>query len=314
MIGGTKFEAAHTGTKMRVGSSATDPRSFPNKYYLGDAGFSIDPLIQKILSLGPAKYFKKAWDAIHKIPHPGTNDKKYANLPWHAASGFLSAGQKAIFSGANRVKQLALAALAKIGGAFSKFFKGGGNVSKWLAEAMRIDHTPANWAGPLAKIISKESGGNPNAVNRTDSNARAGHPSQGLMQLIPSNFRTYHAPGTSWNILDPVANIAAAIRYIMVRYGSVFNTPWMRGTGTYYNQGGLVKKYDQGGVLSPGYTTVYNGTGKPEAVFTPEQLSALSHCQVNVFLDGVDITNRTHVEVSNQALIRALNKRGGHRP
>nr|WP_250634884.1 transglycosylase SLT domain-containing protein [Bacillus subtilis] len=41
----------------------------------------------------------------------------------------------------------------------------------------------------------KESGGNPNVVNRWDSNWKAGHPSQGLMQFIPSTFNANKEPG-----------------------------------------------------------------------------------------------------------------------
>jgi SLT domain-containing protein len=58
-----------------------------------------------------------------------------------------------------------------------------------------------------------ESGGNPNSINLWDSNAKAGHPSIGLMQVIGPTFSAYHWPGTSWNIYDPLANIAAALNY-----------------------------------------------------------------------------------------------------
>ncbi|PRH79409.1 hypothetical protein C6N75_10015 [Streptomyces solincola] len=64
-----------------------------------------------------------------------------------------------------------------------------------------------------------ESTGNPNAINNWDINARNGIPSQGLMQIIPPNFQKYHVPGTSNNILDPLANMAAAAAYIKDRYG-----------------------------------------------------------------------------------------------
>lgn len=76
-------------------------------------------------------------------------------------------------------------------------------------------------------IIGGESGGSTNAVNRWDSNAWGaaqadGAPhnsSRGVMQTIPGTFAAYHAPGTSASIYDPVANIAAAWRYINARYG-----------------------------------------------------------------------------------------------
>lgn len=100
-------------------------------------------------------------------------------------------------------------------------YSGGGALSQWISEALAITGTPASWAGAIYRRIMFESGGNPNAINLTDSNAAAGHPSQGLMQTIPSTFNAYHVPGTSYNIDNPVANIAAAIGYIKSRYGSI---------------------------------------------------------------------------------------------
>lgn len=75
-------------------------------------------------------------------------------------------------------------------------------------------------------IMGGESGGATNAVNRRDSNAWGarqtdGAPagsSRGPMQTVPGTFAANHAPGTSTFIYDPVANIAAAWRYIAVRY------------------------------------------------------------------------------------------------
>lgn len=43
--------------------------------------------------------------------------------------------------------------------------------------------------------------------------------SRGIVQCIPQTFAQRHAPGTSVNIYDPVASIAAAMRYVRSRYG-----------------------------------------------------------------------------------------------
>ncbi|MEU9498255.1 phage tail tape measure protein [Streptomyces sp. NPDC048196] len=100
---------------------------------------------------------------------------------------------------------------------------GPGALGKWIARAMKLAKVPASWAAPLRTLIMRESGGNPRAINRWDSNAKAGHPSQGLMQTIPSTFAAYRLKSLSNNILDPIANIVAGIRYIKARYGSIFN-------------------------------------------------------------------------------------------
>lgn len=102
-------------------------------------------------------------------------------------------------------------------------------VNDWVNQAIKIlekNGVPASKIDPNAikLIIMHESGGNPNAINLTDSNAQAGHPSQGLMQCIPSTFQAYTLPGHN-NIVNPVDNIIAGTRYALSRYGSLDNVP-----------------------------------------------------------------------------------------
>jgi phage-related protein len=81
----------------------------------------------------------------------------------------------------------------------------------------------AQWEKGLNTLITRESAWNPNAINNWDSNAAAGMASRGLAQVIPPTFASNHVAGTSSNIFDPVANVAAAIRYITRRYGNITN-------------------------------------------------------------------------------------------
>ena len=53
-----------------------------------------------------------------------------------------------------------------------------------------------------------------------NSNAKAGHPSKGLLQTIDSTFNTYKMPGMN-NIWNPIHNAVAAIRYMFARYGHI---------------------------------------------------------------------------------------------
>lgn len=55
----------------------------------------------------------------------------------------------------------------------------------------------------IERIIGNESGGNPRAINLTDSNAAAGHPSKGILQYIDQTFQHYAMPGFTdiWNPL-----------------------------------------------------------------------------------------------------------------
>ncbi|WP_051581198.1 transglycosylase SLT domain-containing protein [Pseudonocardia acaciae] len=97
---------------------------------------------------------------------------------------------------------------------------GGGDLDDWIAVALNKLNLDQSLATGLKKIIMKESRGNPRAINLTDSNALAGRPSQGLMQVIPTTYRHYVLPELrNRPITDPVANITAGVRYMLANYG-----------------------------------------------------------------------------------------------
>jgi hypothetical protein len=73
-------------------------------------------------------------------------------------------------------------------------------------------------------VVKHESGANPHAYNGWDSNAAAGHPSEGIAQVIDPTFRAYALPGHH-RIWNPVDNMIAAFRYAISRYGSMDNIP-----------------------------------------------------------------------------------------
>ena len=143
-----------------------------------------------------------------------------------------SLASKSLVDVAKLPAKAALSALAgltgKVGGAIggfiSKLFGGGSGsgVQRWagvVAQALGMLGLPATLSRQVLYQMQTESGGNPNAINLTDINAQMGDPSRGLLQTIGSTFSTYHVPGTSSNIYDPLANVAAAINYARHRYG-----------------------------------------------------------------------------------------------
>jgi hypothetical protein len=77
----------------------------------------------------------------------------------------------------------------------------------------------ANWGAGMTTLTNRESGGNVDAQNNTDSNAAKGTPSQGAFQFIEPTFRAYHEPGTSSYLRDPVAQACAFINYAQGHYG-----------------------------------------------------------------------------------------------
>jgi len=140
---------------------------------------------------------------------------------------------------------------------------GGSGVQRWaglVAQVLSMLGQPG-WTQPVAmRQMQTESGGNPLAVNRTDSNWLAGHPSVGLMQVIAGTFASYAGrfrgtgPFEYGVSVNPLANIFAGLNYAVHRYGA----GWTRVLGQGHG-------YDSGGWLAPGWNPpMYNGTGRPE--------------------------------------------------
>lgn len=139
---------------------------------------------------------------------------------------------------ATRLPRLAvdglLEAVKKVGGSFLGAIglgpSGGSGVKRWtqvvLTSLRMVGQVPALLDITLRRM-NQESGGNPNIVNKWDSNWKAGHPSVGLMQVIGPTFRAYAGKlkntgpflyGTSVN---PLANVYASMRYALANYGSL---------------------------------------------------------------------------------------------
>jgi SLT domain-containing protein len=134
---------------------------------------------------------------------------------------------------------------SKIGGWFGgiagKIFGGGGSgVARWggLMHTVLRMFGLDNLFGVFMTQMQTESGGNPNAINLWDSNAKAGIPSQGLMQVVPPTFAAYAGPFRSRGILDPLANIYAAVAYAVARYGASIGAVLGHGHG--YAAGGVI--------------------------------------------------------------------------
>ncbi len=101
----------------------------------------------------------------------------------------------------------------------------GSALNGWINQSLSImaaHGIPGTYDG-IYRNLMRESSGNPSAINNWDSNAAAGIPSKGLMQIIDPTFQAYHVPGTSMDIFDPVANITAACNYAAAKYGSIDN-------------------------------------------------------------------------------------------
>ena len=98
----------------------------------------------------------------------------------------------------------------------------GKGVMRWrnvALNAMRAAGLPDKYFPLLMERMQMESSGNPNAINRTDANAKRGTPSVGLMQVIKPTFESFAGPYKDRGQADPFANIYAAIKWSLHKYG-----------------------------------------------------------------------------------------------
>lgn len=171
------------------------------------------------------------------------------------ASGFFSAADASVLAQVlGSVGKQTASALAATGAAPS------GNVAKDIYAALALAGAPATWEPLLAVLVSRESGGNANAVNPISV---LGQHAEGEWQMLPSTFAQYASPG--WSIWNPVQEGAAAIRYIRAVYGSPAGISGLT-SGTYYGygDGGWVDEPVVGRGMNSGRGYLFGESGREQ--------------------------------------------------
>ncbi|RSS58535.1 LysM peptidoglycan-binding domain-containing protein [Streptomyces sp. WAC01280] len=166
-------------------------------------------------------------DSAKPAPASATVKKKSSASTDRASRSERRAAAPAVASGASAAQAVPAAALAApaVQAAPAAATQYADNLDGWIRESLDImaqRGIPGSYDGILRNVM-RESSGNPQAINLWDSNAVAGTPSKGLLQVIQPTFDAYHVPGTSTDLFDPVANITAACNYAADRYGSIDN-------------------------------------------------------------------------------------------
>ncbi|UYL87850.1 tape measure protein [Gordonia phage Malisha] len=119
----------------------------------------------------------------------------------------------------------------------------GGGAEQWRPLAQwAIDYVNQSMKGPaqlqaMVEQIGDESGGNPKAQNNYDINAQNGVPSGGLLQVIEPTFQASRDPKLPNDKFHPGANLVAALRYYVPKYGKDLTARWGRGKGGYKKGG-----------------------------------------------------------------------------
>ncbi|MFI9747657.1 transglycosylase SLT domain-containing protein [Streptomyces sp. NPDC052494] len=166
-------------------------------------------------------------DSAKPAPASATVQKKSSASTDRASRSERRAAAPAVASGASAAQAVPAAAPAApaVQAAPAAATQYADNLDGWIRESLDImaqRGIPGSYDGILRNVM-RESSGNPQAINLWDSNAVAGTPSKGLLQVIQPTFDAYHVPGTSTDLFDPVANITAACNYAADRYGSIDN-------------------------------------------------------------------------------------------
>ena len=148
---------------------------------------------------------------------------------------------------------------------------GGEGVARWRPLAMqalaRHGYDPESHIDAMLQQIQFESGGNPQALNLWDSNALAGIPSGGLLQVIEPTYRRVRAaypdafaglPDDRWH---PLTNLVAGVGAVRMDWGGPGGR-WPTRAG-----------YDLGG-LADGIGLMPKHILDPERVLSPRQTEA----------------------------------------
>lgn len=168
---------------------------------LGDMGKWVKDKLEGITSFlkDPLGNLISVWDkATSKITQP----TKFGNVFAPPAGHYVVKQSINWFKDQmKKLKDQELEAQSAAGGA--RPAKAYGSMIRAAADYMHQSITDFN-VDMIERIIGNESGGNPHAINLTDSNARAGTPSKGILQYIDPTFNSYAMPGHRdiWNPLD----------------------------------------------------------------------------------------------------------------
>lgn len=147
----------------------------------------------------------------------------------------------------------------------------------------------------LDALWTGESGWNYRALNKSSG-------AFGIAQALPAE--KYASQGPDWRT-NPATQILWGLNYIKQRpdYGSpsAAYSRWL-GRSPHW--------YDDGGWLPPGYSTVANHTGQPEAVLTQDQWNALSTMAgLNTGGTGRNVTVYARTDASPEHIAHVIDRR-----
>lgn len=254
-IDGVNIESASDPKGVQIGGSAwgADNGYFPNHYTLTE-------LLGKFISGG----------------NGGGGGVSMRSVVSGIINGILSPIGNAIPEFPGEVGKIPKAAFNKMKDSIVDFIGGkadsqgayhgdvGAGVEQWrplVEQILSAKGFDKSLSDTVLRRMDQESGGNPTAINNWDSNAAAGTPSKGLMQVIDPTFAAHKDPGYD-DIWDPESNIRASMNYAVATYGSL--------PAAYNKEGG----YHLGGLAPAGQGLLHKTAMEPEMVLSPSMTEA----------------------------------------
>ncbi len=196
------------------------------------------------------------------------------------------------------------------------------HVSQWIQQAMKdTGVSGGSWGTMLTRLVMAESGGNPNAVSSTGVNYGGGHGTEyatGIAQMMPTTFQTYMQKGMQ-NILNPIDNLVASIRYISAQFGNPQNLMQKTGlgTGAYrgYASGGLLNEAVRGIGMTTGSQYLFGEAG-PEFFMPAHGMASGGHggnapiFNISVAVDALSSNPQGMAQQVASELVQQVKRRG----
>lgn len=173
------------------------------------------------------------------------NWNHFVNSMTQAMEAAITAATKAAIANASAAGGIGIAGVAN-----------GSGYAALQSAAAKAGWTGAEWQA-LVNVENREAG-----FRLTARNPSSG--AYGMAQFINGPSEYYQYGG---NPNTPAGQAVAMVNYIRQRYGDPI-AAWQHELAYGW--------YDQGGVLAPGYTLAYNGTGQNEVVLSGNSMQALS--------------------------------------
>lgn len=166
------------------------------------------------------------------------------------------------------------------------FTSAGGGSNRAIGRRMMLQRWAASQWPALNSLWTRESGWRTTARNPSSG-------AYGIPQSLPASKMA--SAGADWRT-NPATQVEWGLGYIASRYGSP-SKAWAHSQRTGW--------YDKGGILEPGWTLAYNGTGKQERVVPPGS-SADGGITINGGVHGYSAEDVAEAILKRQRRERAL--------